>query len=179
MKITISGAVGSGKSTISRILAKKLTYTHYSTGEMMRELAKKRNLSIMELSERAETDPTIDEELDQMQTKIGMEQENLIMDSRLGFHFIKDSFKVFLTVDIKEAARRIFKDKRSEETYKDVKEAEKYLKRRMKSENIRYKEYYGIDFPKKRYFNLIIDTTDKTVEDVTEEIIQAIKKTSV
>ena len=176
MKITISGAVGSGKSTISRILAKKLGYIHYSIGEFMREIAKKRNLSIMELSDRAEVDPTIDEELDEKQKSIGKEKDNFIMDSRLGFHFIPDSLKIFFTVDIKEAAKRIYNDKRAEETYKDVEEAIIFLKKRMRSENIRYKEYYGIDFPKKEHFDLIIDTTDKTPEEVVADIEKVLKK---
>ena len=176
MKITISGAVGSGKSTISRILAKKLGYIHYSIGEFMREIAKKRNLSIMELSDRAEVDPTIDEELDEKQKSIGKEKDNFIMDSRLGFHFIPDSLKIFFTVDIKEAAKRIYNDKRAEETYKDVEEAIIFLKKRMRSENIRYKEYYGIDFPKKQHFHLIIDTTDKTPEEVVADIEKVLKK---
>ena len=176
MKISISGAVGSGKSTISRLLAKKLGHKHYSIGEFMREIAKKRNLSIMELSDRAEVDPTIDEELDENQKKIGKEEDNFIMDSRLGFHFVPDSLKIFFTVNIKEAAKRIFNDKRDEETYKDLEEAETFLKKRMRSENVRYKEYYGIDFPKKEYFDLMIDTTSKTPEEVIEEIEKYLKK---
>lgn len=176
MKITISGAVGSGKSTITRILAKKLSYKHYSMGEFMREIAKKRNLSIMELSDRAEADPTIDKELDEKQKTIGKEEDNFIMDSRLGFHFIPNSLKIFFTVDIKEAAKRIFNDKRTEETYKNIDEAEIFLKKRMRSENIRYKEYYGIDFPKKDYFDMMIDTTNKTPEEVVEEVEKALKK---
>ena len=152
MKITISGAVGSGKSTISRLLAKKLGYKHYSMGEFMREIAKKRGLSIMKLSDLAETDSTIDEELDKRQKEIGPKEQNFIMDSRLGFHFIQDSFKIFFTVNIHEAAKRIYNDKRAEETYKNINEAMRFLKKRMRSENIRYKEYYGIDFPNRKYF---------------------------
>jgi len=34
MIITIAGEGGSGKSTVARILAKKLDYKHYSTGDL-------------------------------------------------------------------------------------------------------------------------------------------------
>lgn len=176
MKITISGVVGSGKSTISRILADKLGYKHYSIGQFMREIANKRNMSLMELSRLAETDSTIDKELDARQLKLGKEEDNFVIDSRLGFHFIPDSFKVFLSVNLDEAAKRILKDKRREEMYKTMEEASKALRRRMRSENVRYKEYYEIDFPKKEHFDLIMDTTNKAPEEVVEEIIKAIKK---
>ncbi len=175
MKISISGAVGSGKSTISRLLAEKLGYKHYSIGELMREMAKKRELSIMEFSDRAEVDPTIDEELDEEQKRIGKEEDNFIMDSRLGFRFIPDSYKIFFTVDLREAARRIYEDKRKEETYENIEEAMEFLKKRMRSENIRYKEYYGIDFPKKEYFDIIIDTTNKKPEEIVKEILKKVK----
>jgi len=176
MKISISGAVGSGKSTISRMLAKKLKYRHYSMGEFMREMAKKRNISINDLSVLAETDSTIDEELDARQREIGDGEDNFIMDSRLGFHFIPESYKIFFTVDLKEAAKRIFKDKRAEETYKNIEEAMSYLKKRMRSENIRYKEYYGINFPQKEDFDLIIDTTTKKPDEIVKEILKATKR---
>ena len=130
----------------------------------------------MELSDLAETDSTIDEELDEKQKRIGKEEDNFIMDSRLGFHFIPNSLKIFFTVDLKEATKRIFNDKRKEETYKNIEEAMEFLKKRMRSENVRYKEYYGIDFPKKEFFDLIIDTTDKKPEKIVDEIIKAMKK---
>lgn len=140
----------------------------------MREIAKKRSLSIMELSKIAETDSTIDEELDTKQKQIGKEEDNFVMDSRLGFHFIPDAFNIFFTVDIKEAAKRILKDKRKEESYKDPEEAMSFLKERMRSENIRYKEYYDLDFPKKEFFNLIIDTTKKTPGEIISEILKVL-----
>ena len=97
------------------------------------------------------------------------------MDSRLGFHFIPDSFKIFLNVEVKEAAKRIFNQGRKEERYTSQKEAERYVKKRMQSENIRYKEYYGLDFPKREYFDLILDTTSKSPEDIAKEILKHVK----
>ena len=106
MKITISGKVGSGKSTVAKLLAKKLSLEYYSIGTIMREMASERGLSINEFSKKAENDKSIDIELDTRQKEIG-KKEKFIMDSRLGFYFIPDSFKIFLDVDIKEAAKRI------------------------------------------------------------------------
>jgi cytidylate kinase len=42
MIITIAGTVGSGKSTVGRIIAKRLGLKHYSIGDLMREMAEQR-----------------------------------------------------------------------------------------------------------------------------------------
>ena len=174
MKITISGPIGSGKSTVSKILAAKLGYKHYSIGGFMRDIAKKRSLSILELSKRAESDPTIDDELDQRQSQIGKSEDNFVMDSRLGYHFILDSFSIFLDVSINEAVRRITSDKKRDEKYKNTVEAVVALKERMHSESLRYNEYYGIKFPDKAKFRLVIDTTKMSPEETAEKIIDSL-----
>lgn len=176
MIITISGIAGSGKSTAAKLLAKKLGYKHYSIGDFMRETAKERNLTLLELSRQAETDRTIDIELDKKQIELGKKEDNFVIDSRLGFHFIPKSIKVFLEVDIKEAARRILKEKREHEQYKDIQESIEKIKSRINSENKRYKEYYNIAYHKKDSYDIMIDTTNKTPEEVVEKIIKEIEE---
>ncbi len=61
MIITISGKAGSGKSTIAKQLAKKLGLKHYSTGDFMRQMAKDKGVSLLELSRIAEKDKSIDQ----------------------------------------------------------------------------------------------------------------------
>ena len=62
MIITISGALGSGKSTVAKILVRKFNLKHYSTGDFMREIAAKRGVTLLELSKLAETDKLWDTE---------------------------------------------------------------------------------------------------------------------
>ncbi|PIN81309.1 cytidylate kinase, partial [Candidatus Woesearchaeota archaeon CG10_big_fil_rev_8_21_14_0_10_32_9] len=64
MKITISGNLGSGKSTVAKMLAKDLGYSHYSTGDFMRKMAEERGITLLELGKIAENDSSIDYELD-------------------------------------------------------------------------------------------------------------------
>ncbi len=175
MIITISGIAGSGKSTVAKLLAKRLGYKHYSIGDLMRKIAKERGISLLELSKLAETDKCIDEELDKKQIELGKTEDNFVIDSRLGFHFIPKSIKVFLEVDISEAAKRILKEKREHETYKDVKESIEQIKRRMESEDKRYRKYYNVDYRKRENYDIIIDTTSLTPEEVVDEILKRIK----
>jgi predicted cytidylate kinase len=175
MIITISGIAGSGKSTVAKLLAKKLNYKHYSTGDFMREIAKQRKLTLLELSKQAETNNSIDKELDKKQIELGKTKDNFVIDSRLGFHFIKNSKKVFLKVDLKEAAKRILKEKRKHEQYNDISESEKKIITRINSEDKRYKEYYNINYKDKKHYDLIIDTTNIKPEEIIKKIIEIVK----
>ena len=47
MIITISGKAGSGKSTVAKELAKQLNLQHFSIGDIMRKMAKEKNISVM------------------------------------------------------------------------------------------------------------------------------------
>ncbi len=176
MIITVSGKPGSGKSTLAKILAKKLRLKYYSIGSLMRKIAVRRNLSLLELSKTAENDRSFDEELDNEQKKLA-KKDNFVIDSRLGFYFFPGSCKVFLDIDPKESARRVYNHIRKEE--KDnisIKETEKNLKRRLESEKKRYREHYKVDFLDKSHFDIIIDTTKSTPEKTAEIILREIKR---
>ena len=48
MHITITGRLGSGKSTVAKLIVADHGYTYYSTGNIMRELAAEAGISILE-----------------------------------------------------------------------------------------------------------------------------------
>lgn len=174
MKITISGIVGSGKTTISKMIAQELDCDCFSVGGIMREMAVERGLSLQEFTEVAKRDKEIDFELDRRQRALNNGGDKFVMDSRLGFYFIPDSLKVFLKVDLMEAARRIFGAGREEENYSGVEECLEYLEKRIAAETIRYKQCYDIDFPCEDKFDLIIDTTGRNPAEIVEEILSSI-----
>ena len=55
-------------------------------------------------------DRSVDKMIDDTTAKIGRERDNIMFDSRLAWHFVPDSFKVFVITDINEASRRVFND---------------------------------------------------------------------
>lgn len=176
--ITIAGVLGSGKSTAGKRVAKALHYKHYSSGDFMREIAAERNMTLAELSVNAETDPSIDTEIDAYVQKTGNEG-NVVIDSRLAYHWIPQSFKVFLTLPPEIAAQRIFNDQHNNPNRAHehraipatVEEVIESTARRLHSERKRYKEIYGIeDHVDPNNFDLVIDT-DKNNADQVEQII--------
>lgn len=174
MIITISGRPGSGKSTVAKEAAKKLHLKHYSMGDFQREIAKKRGISMAELSRVEEKDRSIDEEVDRRQKELGKKEDNFVIDSRLGFHFIPNSIKIFLDVDFDVGAERIFSQKRREEKFATLEDAKKEIKRRVDSERKRYREYYGVDHYDMKNYDFVVDTTKRDVEGVVKEIIKKI-----
>ena len=181
--ITIAGKLGSGKSSTAKMVAQILDYKHYSTGDFMRSIANERGISLIKLSKMAETDDRIDKALDDHNLEIG-KMENIVLDSRLGFHFIPDSFKVFLELDPSIASERIMEDRKTnpnrhtEATGFDTKEKIiESINNRLLSERKRYKYLYGIeDHTLHNNFDLVIDTEKIPLEEVSKKIMEEYKK---
>ena len=169
--ITITGDLGSGKSTVSNILIERLHYDYVYTGKIQREIADRYGMTTLELNQYAETHPEIDEEIDATFKSLNDSAE-LIVDSRLAWFFIPKSFKVYLKCDIIVAADRISRDKqRKSEHYASQEKAIQELIARKESENKRYLELYGADCSDLSNFNLIVDTSYLTPEEVADKII--------
>lgn len=178
--ITIAGKLGSGKSSTAKMISQILNYKHYSTGDFMRSIANDRKISLAELGKIAETDDSIDKILDDHNLEIG-KMENVVLDSRLGFYFIPESFKVFLELDPEIAAERILEDKKinpnrhTEATglFNTKESVVEKINNRLLSERKRYKELYGIeDQTAHDNFDLVIDTSKIPVEEVSQKIIE-------
>ncbi len=176
MIITISGTPGSGKSTVARLLAKKLKYRHYSMGDFQRQLAEKKGLTLLELGKLEEKGPSLDQEVDQLQKKAGETEDNFVIDSRLGFYFIPHSIKVYLTASPKIRAQRIFFEKRKKEQNTTLATTLKRMKLRESSEKKRYHKYYHLNPNQKKHYDLLIDATELSPEKVQDTIFHFLQK---
>ena len=177
IKISITGDLGSGKSTVCRYLNANFGLNIYSIGLIQRQLAERYNMDICAFNIYMETHPEIDEEIDTELTKIGKRDEDMVLDSRMAWHFVPDSFKVYLSVQLDEAAHRVMMDQRGAvESYASLDEAKARLTERKQSENLRYITRYGVDCSNPENYNMIIDTTFLSPKQVAEKIISMIKQ---
>lgn len=177
MKITISGYPGAGKTTVGKLLAERFGYKFYSVGDLRGKMAMDRGMTIDELNKLGEKEFWTDDTADQWQKKIGQTEDNFVMEGRLSFYFIPDSFKLFLTIDPMAAAERIFKDQRPDEKPVATAEEMKQLtQNRLEADRKRYQEYYGLDPSAKENFDVVLDTTNKSIEEIATEIIGRISK---
>lgn len=179
MIITVAGKPGAGKTTVSKILAYKLKLDHYYMGKIMREMAKSQNKTLQEFYNHAED---VDKKVDEYQTKLGLTEDEFIIEGRTSFNFIPNSIKIYLDVELEEGAKRIFNQaeerakNQAEKKYETVEEALESIKERISTEKKRYKEIYDLDYDNPENFDILIDTTEYTVEEVVEKIIECIKK---
>ena len=89
-----SGSLGGGKSSTANLVAKRLNFRRFSSGDFMRNIALEMGISINEVNLKAQTNKSIDEKIDEQVRKAG-ELEKIVIDSRLAFHWIPESFKVY------------------------------------------------------------------------------------
>lgn len=138
----------------------------------MREMAREQGVSILELSRTAEEGDAIDREIDQRTVRMAEEGGDFVMDARLGWHFAPASVKVFLDVRPEVAARRIFEARRgSEHENIDLQTTMRAIEVRTESERDRYLAYYGLDYTDHDHYDLVIDTSDKGVDEVVDLIL--------
>ena len=167
-RITVTGDPGSGKSTFAREVARRTGFRLITTGNIFREMAAKKGVSLTELNEMAETQAEIDPMVDDYLIGLNDTEENLVLDSRMAWHFVGDSLKIRLTVDADVAVERIFKDGAElREKFSTMDHARDEVARRKTSEVLRYKNLYGVDISDEKNFDLVINTSRKAPQDVT------------
>ena len=172
--ISISGDPASGKGAVSEILKEELNYVLYKNGEYFRKLAKEKNMTLEEFGEYVGNHPEIDQQIEESAKEYAKDHDNFIIDARLGFYVVPESFKIYLTVDLDEAAKRAFLDKNRKdvESYNSVEEYKKALKDRFESENERYLRLYNVKKDDLNNYDLVVDTTDKTPNEVVDIVIK-------
>ncbi|MFH1088862.1 MAG: cytidylate kinase family protein [Candidatus Uhrbacteria bacterium] len=174
MIIAITGLPGSGKTTVVKMLAEEFKIPWYSVGDMRGKMALERGLTIDELNKLGEKEIFTDKEVDDYQTKLGQSGESFIIDGRLSWYFIPTAFKIFLTVDPDEAAKRIMgaprEDRQDEKNYQTVEEIKKAVTERVVSDQKRYQKYYNVDILDQSHYDLVIDSTKLTPEEITTKI---------
>lgn len=172
MIITISGRPGSGKSAVATRVANRLGLRHVSAGDFMREMAAERGVSILELSRSAEQRDVIDREIDARTARMAEQSSDFVMDARLGWHFAPQSVKVFLEVRPQEAARRIYDARRgSEHENISLDQTRTAIESRTESERKRYLNYYDLDYTDHSHYDLVVDTSEKSIDEVVDTIL--------
>lgn len=178
--ITICGGLGSGKSSTAKKVAEALGFKHFSSGDFFRQVGLDLGLSVNEINKRAEVDPSIDHKIDEKLR--GMRDiEKVVIDSRTAFHWIPESFKVYLELPAEIAKERILKSIQKDklrfqsEQASSAEEVFNQISERFQSEQKRYWELYKINNADKSNFDLVIDTNKNNLQEVVDIIVSSYK----
>ena len=178
--ISLCGDLASGKGTVSKILIQELEYGLYRNGQYARELAKSMNMNITEFNEYVANHPEIDIQIEKSAAEYAKTNDNFIIDARLGWYAVPESFKVYLKVDIDVAAKRAFMDQDSErkdtEKFDTIEEQKQDMIKRFNLENERYYNLYKVRKEDMSNYDLVVDTSNITPQEVANKIITEYKK---
>jgi cytidylate kinase len=180
--ITLSGKPGSGKSSTADRVAEMLGYSRYSTGDIVRAMIKKKKMTLAEFNALAEKDTSYDYELDE-ELRNMRTQEDVVIDSRLGFYWIPESFKVYLDLDPEVAIARIYKDSNinalrgvTENNTDGMDAVIDQVNDRLNNERRRFKKLYNVNPYASANFDLIIDTSRHSPQTVALTVFDMYNK---
>jgi len=183
MIITITGYPGSGKSTLGKGIAKALQLKHYSAGDFLRQIAKEQGMSLLQIHKAMEKDRRIDYELDKRTAALGKQHDNFVIDGRVAWHFIPNSIKIFVKIDLKKAAERVFDDtcqgkaeRCNEKENKSIEATVQNMQKRMQMNQARYKKLYGIDYLDENNYDIVVDTSETGIEETREKVLKKVKQ---
>jgi cytidylate kinase len=161
----LSGLSGTGSTTAAKRIAADLGLEYVYGGQIFRDLAKERGISLEELVESLERDPETEREIDRRLVEAG-KKDNVLIESRPGgWIFPRDvpALRIWLTCDLPERLRRV-------QGREHHPRSPENLLRREASDNRRYRALYGIEPEDFSPFDLVLDTTNLSVDQVVDRI---------
>jgi cytidylate kinase len=169
--VTISGLPGSGTSTVAARVAAELGIERLDGGAVFRGLAAERGLSVAEFGVVAQSDATVDVELD-ARLAARAQAGDLVLESRLAGWIATNeglaAVRVWLGCDEGERARRV-----AVREGVSVEDALGANRERERSEASRYLAYYDIDLGDLSIYDLVLDSTTTPPDDLVVAILTA------
>lgn len=175
--ITLAGSLGSGKSTVGRLLAEALGYEFISTGMIFRSIGQVSNLDALQTNLAAETNSEIDDQVDGFIVERAQSAVPFVMDSRMAWHWVPDSLKVYLYASPETSAERVFSDNtRETEKYASVGETLSKIKERRASEVSRYRRLYEVEIDNIENYDLFVVTDGAEPPEIVSLILNCMGK---
>ena len=167
--ITIGGPPGAGTTTVAKLLKERTGLHCVYAGEMFRNKAKEMGISLADFGKYVEKHKEIDVELDEAMMAV-LKKGDVILEGRMSGWMAANrkihAFKVYIDAPEQVRAQRV-----ANRESKDVKTVLKENRVREKSERKRYLAEYGFDLLDTKCYDLVIDSGDKTPEQITELIV--------
>jgi cytidylate kinase len=172
--ITVSGPPGSGASSTSHELAEALGVQRVDGGEVFRELAEERGMSLTQFSAKADEDPEIDQLIDRRLQRVaevwGASNKGFVLESRLAGWLAGNRADLRIWLNAPEEVRV--------DRTADREEMESEMRVREVQEVGRFERAYGVDVTDTSFYDLSINTARWSRESVVGIIMQAVEEYS-
>ena len=170
LKVTISGPPGSGTSTLVSRIASSRGWSSLNGGDVFREEARTRGLTVEHLSSDAKEVLDVDRSLDSLlQQRMASHDSPEIIESRLsGWWAHKNSLnclRVWVNVSEQERAIRIQKREGG-----DFGDCLRKSQNRQRDDMERYSILYGINLDDMSPYNLVVDADEKDEMEVFQAV---------
>ncbi len=176
--VIISGPPGSGTTSVAREIARLFGMDFFSTGDIFRETARKRDIEVVKLSKIAEQE--VDWEVDNKCRQAAM-NGNVVIESDIAAWVNNDLpnvIKIWIDAPLMVRAERVFNDakKRIAEKYQNLAEVAKKIKERRDRDRDRYLERYGCNADDTSIYDLKIDTEYLTLQEVIDKVAEFLRE---
>ena len=170
--VAITGDLASGQSTVAKMLSEDLNYDLYRNGAYFRQLAIEKGMSVTEFGEYVEKHPDIDMQIEKSATEYCKTHKNIVIDAKMGWYAVPESFKVYLTVNIDIAAKRAFNDpnRKRSESLPTLESQKEDLIKRAKNDLARYLKLYNVRRDDMSNYDFVLCTDNLTPEEVLNRI---------
>lgn len=170
--ITVSGPPGCGLTTLCEGLSAHLDCNYVSGGEVFRQVAEDRGMSLNQLTAEASGSDEIDRELDRRLKRIaekwGEAEQPFILESRLAGFLAAGHADLRIWLDAPEEVRL--------ERTSDRDEQSAEMRVREVVEARRYETYYGVELSDQSFYDLSINTARWTPDGVLSVVATAIEQ---
>jgi predicted cytidylate kinase len=168
--ITISGLAGTGKSTVAKLLAKKIKYQRINSGDIARNLAKEAKLDLITFCNQNLHDSKIDTLIDK-KTLEHAKQKHVLLEARLsGWMLYKHkipALKIWLQAPLKVRAMRTMRREKS-----SLASSMRHIRQRDTLVIKAYKKHYGIDLNNTSIYDVVIDSMHMTPKQIVDFILK-------